>query len=515
MKRRLKRRMRKMHCFKNSPTTGVETHAPISEETYREKMMRLYSIYNRDDVKCIVTHNYELCDLLIKDFGEDIKIYILALTWGEYFKAQNYVSNHKNKQNIFVIFNEENNSDFYYKDTYSCLEKIQKKAESMNIKFNDAFYISNPPFNGSGTQQIYPKFYKFAIKNFKQVLMIFPSTWQGDNTGSGLSEMTNDIKRDKQIVYIDNIKNAFPDIHGAEKTCVICWKRGYDNGHNGKQEVYTDGECCDIKDISICSKKPRGLNDLVDLVKSKYNFVGVDNITSMRNPYGFCTDILNVNSDEKYGLPPVDISKLIFLNDKHNIEKDENKINLYGLSDGTKRFCVELDDNYPMKKKSDNIGKYKIFYTKNWGNFKDIYGGKYSSIIIGRPNDICSESFIECGSFDTLYEAQCHSKYMLTKFARYLLLDNKTGIAAANKIWRSVPVQDYSEDWWSTDDINEIDKHLFDKYDVPEYIRKDIENVRSMDVEDIFNYGVVHKIEIKKKITKSKHNEQVTEPLWD
>ena len=389
----------------------------------------------------------------------------------------------------------------------------------MNVKFKDALYISNPPFNGNGLQQIYPKFYIFAIRNFKQVLMIFPSTWQGDNKGSGLKDMTNEIKQDKQIVCINNIKNAFPGVSGAEKTCIIFWKRGYDNGHNGKQKVYADGQHCEIKDITICGKKQRELEDLVDLIKkSKYNFESMDNITSSRNPYGFYTDFLNVNSVEKYGLKQVDKSKLIYLENKHNIKKEENKINLYGLIGKKKRFCVELDDDYPIKRKSDNIDKYKVFYSKNWGNCKNEYGGTYSSIIIGRPYDICTESFIESGSFDTLYEAQCHSKYMTSKFVRYLLLDKRRGISSSMQIWGSVPIQDYSEDWWKIDDINEIDKHLFDKYEIPEYIRKDIENVHSMSIDDIFNYDIVYKIEnpkIKINKTKLKHNEEVIESLWD
>jgi hypothetical protein len=106
----------------------------------------------------------------------------------------------------------------------------------------------------------------------------------------------------------------------------------------------------------------------------------------------------------------------------------------------------------------------------------------------------------------------------MTKFARYLLLDKKTGMSCSPDMWSSVPIQDYSEDWWSTDDIDEIDKHLFEKYSVPEYIIKDIENVQQKSIENIFNYGVVDKSSIsERKVnkSKSKYNEEINEPLWD
>ena len=269
--------MKKFRYFKYSITKGVISHAPLCVNTYK-KMMSVYYRYNdvdRCDIKYVFTHNFELCDSLIKDFGEDVKICILPLTEVENALAMHYRDTHKYKQNIFVIFNKEMGSKLYYEDTNSCLKIIKRKIKDMNIKFSEAFYISNPPFNGNNRQQIYPKFYKFAIRNFKQVLMIFPSTWEENNMGSGLSEMTDDIKRDNQIVCIDNVENAFPGVDGAKDTCIIYWKRGYNNGLNGKQMVYDNGENCEIKNLCGDShklNKPQYLQELVDLVKNNSNY---------------------------------------------------------------------------------------------------------------------------------------------------------------------------------------------------------------------------------------------------
>ena len=44
-----------------------------------------------------------------------------------------------------------------------------------------------------------------------------------------------DVKYDKQIVYIDDIFDVFKGVYGAKNTNIVYWKKGYDNGLNGKQ----------------------------------------------------------------------------------------------------------------------------------------------------------------------------------------------------------------------------------------------------------------------------------------
>ena len=49
------------------------------------------------------------------------------------------------------------------------------------------------------------------------------------------------LKKDKQIVFIDNRQNVFPGITGAEWTNFILWKKGYDNELDGAQLIFTNG----------------------------------------------------------------------------------------------------------------------------------------------------------------------------------------------------------------------------------------------------------------------------------
>ena len=79
-----------------------------------------------------------------------------------------------------------------------------------------------------------------------------------------------------------------------------------------------------------------------------------------------------------------------------------------------------------------------------------------------------------------------HDKYLFTKFARAALYVNKIS-QMSTTAWGAVPVQDYSEDWWSKS-IAEIDECLFKKYNVPsdiaEFVRK---NIQTKDESNIVN----------------------------
>lgn len=96
--------------------------------------------------------------------------------------------------------------------------------------------IGNPPYQ-KGNQQIYVDFYLLARLLGEHVSMIFPSSWQEPKTANGLSKLNNEnVKRDKQIMFIDNRQNVFQGIAGAEWVNILLWKRNFDNGLGGGKE---------------------------------------------------------------------------------------------------------------------------------------------------------------------------------------------------------------------------------------------------------------------------------------
>lgn len=177
-------------------------------------------------------------------------------------------------------------------------EVWELKGERM--KFNAV--VGNPPYQ-NGNQQIYVYFYLTARKLGDYVSMIFPSTWQTPKTANGLDKLNNEeIKADRQIVYIDNRQNVFEGITGAEWTNLILWKKDYDNDLDGLQKVYTNGKNPEVKKLLWNLdevERPKEIVEAFNKVKAYGNFVSLQEITSARKPYGLAADFMDRYEDYK------------------------------------------------------------------------------------------------------------------------------------------------------------------------------------------------------------------------
>ena len=309
--------------------------------------------------------------------------------------------------------------------------------------------------------------------------MIFPIGWQGPKNANNLGKLnTKEIKEDPQIVKIDNLQNAFPKVAGAEWTNVILWKRGYDNGLEGGQNILTNGKNPTVKQL-IWDKndiqKPDEVTELVKLVASRSDFKPVQKITSPRKPYGLDTDFLK--DPLKYHLPQVQDSRL----------KDSD-IELWTGGRGG-RIIKYVPVNYPFPNTTKALHKYKVLVAYAWGNWSEGagLGGAYSDIIIARPNVATTETWQESGAFEDFEVARKHAKYLMTKFTRALLYFNKHS-QHSTTAWGAVPIQDYSESWWD-ESIAEIDSRLMDKYSVPDDVRNFVfKNIQQKSESNIVNY---------------------------
>lgn len=340
------------------------------------------------------------------------------------------------------------------------------------MKFD--YCIGNPPYQGDNHQQLYPDFYQAAKNIADCVDMIFPTGWQEPKNKHNLDKLnTEDVKADKQIVLIDNQFNVF-NMAGANWTNIILWKRDYDNGLEGKQLVYTNSANPEQRKLiwdKTDIKKPPELLGLFKCVKDVGNFVSIQTVTTGQTPYGLYTNV--ITEPDTYGLPPMNDTRI-----------NDTDIKIYATK------CVKyIPFDYPIPKRTVAMDKYKVFVPYAWGNLtgNQYLGGAYADVIVAMPNEICTQTYLESGSFDNIEQAKAHAKYLMSKFLRALLFINKFS-RHSTTAWGAIPMQDYYEDFWNGT-ISEIDNALMDKYNVPQNIRDFVEkNIQTKFESNIVNY---------------------------
>lgn len=356
--------------------------------------------------------------------------------------------------------------------------KVLKYSELMkgDSKMKFTYVIGNPPYQGVNHQQIYTDFYLQSRMISDCTELIFPVGWQEPKNANNLSKLNNpEIKEDPQIVFIDNKQNVFPGISGAEWTNIIMWKKDYNNGHNGKQLILTNGTNPEIKRLSWDKKnltKPFEIDEIARIVEQDSRFKSISEITSVLKPYGLRTDV--IKDYKKYNLAPL-----------YNEKQKDNDIKIYAKSG----LVLYVPFDYQFPKKGVAFSNYKVFIPYAWGNMSEGsgLGGAFSDIIIGFPFEACTETYLESGSFNDYETAKKHAKFLMTKFARALLYKNKYSQHSTTS-WDAIPVQDYSEHWWNLS-IDKIDDKLFEKYNVPNNIKQFVmNNFQTKTEKNIVNY---------------------------
>jgi hypothetical protein len=314
--------------------------------------------------------------------------------------------------------------------------------------------VGNPPYQGENHQQIYPFFYLQARQLGDAVSLIFPTGWQMPKSTNNLGLLNKpEVKEDPQIVFIDNRNRLFPGIAGAERTNIILWKRGHNNGLAGKQRIYEDGINPKVQLLRTeysLEDKPYEIVKLAEFVERHSGFIPVQSITSPNKPYGIRTDA--PKDPAKYGLPPIP-----------NMQGAPDDIRLFSSNEQV----YYLPKKFPIPRITDSFTKYKVFVPRAWGNMSDGpgLGGAFANIVVAQPFEICSETFQEQGPFADLATATKHAKYILTRFARALMFLNKYSQMSTSS-WGAVPVQDFNEAWWDGS-IEEIELSLMKKYQIP------------------------------------------------
>ena len=337
-----------------------------------------------------------------------------------------------------------------------------------NMKFD--IIITNPPYQLSdggaraSARPIYQLFIQNAIAlNPKYLSMIVPSRWMVG--GKGLDLFRAQMLSDRHIKILHdylNPKECFPNNEINGGVCYFVWS----NEYQGKTEIYTHRG-------DEISKSARYLNEgagdifirFEELISIKDKALAhspktLDSMVSASKPYGLRAETMLCA--KKYGLPEFCDFAV------------KNGYSVLGLDNRGQRTTKYIAPDYPLPKISACARKYKVFIAEADGAAGQIGNPIPARIIgkptLGKPNEICTETFLEIGPFDTSEQAENVCKYIKTRFFRCLVGIQKQTQHTTQKVYRFVPIQNFTSnsdiDWSKS--IASIDQQLFLKYKLSE-----------------------------------------------
>lgn len=310
-----------------------------------------------------------------------------------------------------------------------------KANNDTNMKFNAI--VGNPPYqvmdggSKASATPVYNLFVEIAKKlKPDYVSMIIPAKWY--NGGRGLddfrSSMLNDTKIKKLVDYSDS-NDCFRGVDIAGGICYFLW----DQNHSG---------LCSVINIANgkSTKKERKLYEYKTFIRNPEAISIIEKILDSKDVTFLDT---KVSSQKPFGLrtyvKPTETGDLI--------------LRYSGGKGAFNRADVTAGYNW--------IEQWKVitsYLTYDHAGRADKEGKKriISTLEVLKPKEICTETYIVVGSFDSDNEAQNLYGYIKTKFARFLIaqLTSTQHLSKAN--FAFVPFQDFTKSW--------TDEKLYAKY---------------------------------------------------
>lgn len=331
--------------------------------------------------------------------------------------------------NIFYPNDETNidNEDTHYPFINETEHKFINLIKEGKVKFN--IIIGNPPYqqNDGGNESSAKPIYQHFINNGlnlkpKHICMIIPSRWMLG--GKGLDKFRKQMfldKKIKKIVDFFNEKDCFPGVTVEGGVCYFI--RSEDNS-DGICEFTNiiNGESITIKRKLWNETIFLRDNNSFNIIK-KINFENnLSNIVMSRNTFGFLTNFKDFNK--------------IYINDYIKIFLKENKKTIEGYIDKNK-----------IEKNKDLIYKYKVVTGKAYGGAGKVPNNVFSKPFILKPNEICSESFLVLGIYNSEEEAIKYVNLLKTKFVRFLVFLLRISNTVKKDNFKLVPFLETSIDW--------------------------------------------------------------------
>lgn len=289
-----------------------------------------------------------------------------------------------------------------------------------NMKFD--VIIGNPPYqlsDGGGTGKSAKPIYQLFVSQAKKLRprymsMIIPSRWFSG--GKGLDEFRAEMLSDKHIrklVDYDNFKEVFPGVDLAGGACFFLW----DRDNPGSCEVTNVSG--DIRDTAV-----RELDEYDTFIRSNQALTIVNKVNSLQYKKHL-SDV--VYSRLPFGIPttytPTDYGVPCYFTQRIGLRhvKKSDMTDSFGIINKWKFLVPKA----PIAGQTDFSKPVAFYYD---GNTR-----------IAKPGEICSESWLVAGAFDTEEEALSYKSYIFTKTVRFLLLQTVVSQNISKKNYCFIP----------------------------------------------------------------------------
>lgn len=310
--------------------------------------------------------------------------------------------------------------------------------------------VGNPPYQimdggaGASAKPVYNLFVDMARQlKPSYASMIMPAKWFTD--GKGLDNFRASMFADKRVSkifdFIDS-RDCFSNVDIAGGICYFLWDTS-----NESDCIFTSVKgakrTSSIRDLSSISEFIRHVEaaEIVEKVKS-LSSIFLDTVVCTRSPFGLRTYVTPMKTGSL---------TLKFNKGKGSYEDSAIKV------------------GREMIPKWKNIISY---LTAEHAGQTDKEGRKklLSSLDILAPNEICTETYMVIGHFDTELECRNMDKYARTLFFRFLVSQLAATQHLSKGKFALVPIQDFTAesdiDWNKS--VAEIDTQLYAKYNLSE-----------------------------------------------
>lgn len=334
---------------------------------------------------------------------------------------------------------------------YPFIHKPIKEIFHKEMQFD--VIIGNPPYqmsdgsgNGAGAVPIYNNFVAQAQKlKPRYLIMIIPARWYSG--GRNLDSFRDSMLHDKHLRIIHDYpisSDCFSGVQIEGGVCYFLW----DRENEGKCKVYTHLG----KDIEEQPER----NLLEDGCESFIrNNIQVQILHKVRQ-HDFTSFMLLVSANDPFGYDVRVKNSYKRIKPAFELKRFKGASEFYYY--GWQKDGIGYIDKQTARKGADFIDKWKVFITQAYGMGNGYPTQVINKPFVGKPNSLCSETYVLIGPFENEQMANNVVSYINTRFFRFMVLYKKNTQHATQGVYQFVPLQDFSHPW--------TDEMLYKKYNL-------------------------------------------------